>query len=98
MTLRVARSDLVAPESQIALSLSSITCDLWLFLDLNNVQTQVKCYMGDAGLLSMMAFSVPEECLSEAYRQVFLGDSGVNEGNDARWSAAQQWLYTTCSP
>lgn len=40
----------------------------------------VKCHMGDTGLLLAMAFSGVGSMIPEVYRQVLLGDEGVNEG------------------
>lgn len=71
-------------------NLCTLSTDPSLGLALTEDEATVKCYMGDTGLLSTMAFSAPEERLSEVYRQVLLGDSGVNEGMLVENAVAQQ--------
>ena len=50
----------------------------------------VKCYMADTGLLSTMAFSAAGDLVPDAYRQVLLGDDGVNQGMLVENAVAQQ--------
>ena len=61
-----------------------------LGLALSADDTSVKCYMADTGLLSTMAFSATGSSMPEVYRQVLLGDAGVNEGMLAENAVAQQ--------
>lgn len=50
----------------------------------------VKCYLADTGLLSSLAFGGTGTAMPEVYRQVLLGDEGVNEGMLAENAVAQQ--------
>lgn len=61
-----------------------------LGLALSANESVVKCYMGDTGLLSTMAFSASGSSMPEVYRQVLLGADGVNEGMLAENAVAQQ--------
>lgn len=61
-----------------------------LGLALSENDSVVKCYMGDTGLLSTMAFSGAGSSTPEVYRQVLLGNEGVNEGMLAENAVSQQ--------
>ena len=71
-------------------NLCSLSTDPSLGLALSEDDSAVKCYMADTGLLATMAFSAAGDALPEVYRQVLLGDSGVNEGMFAENAVAQQ--------
>lgn len=71
-------------------SLCTLCTDPSLGLALNADSTTVKCYMGDVGLLACMAFSTDQSTMPSVYRQVLLGDSGVNEGMLTENAVAQQ--------
>ena len=72
-------------------NLCSLSTDPSLGLALSEDDSAVKCYMADTGLLATMAFSAAGDALPEVYRQVLLGDSGVNEGMFAENAVAQQF-------
>ena len=71
-------------------NLCTLSTDPSLGLALSEDETTLKCYMGDTGLLSTMAFSAAGNSLPEVYRQVLLGDASVNEGMLTENAVAQQ--------
>lgn len=72
------------------INLCTLSSDPSLGLALSEDDTRVKCYMADTGLLATEAFSSGSRILSDVYRQVLLGDEGVNEGMLAENAVAQQ--------
>lgn len=71
-------------------NLCTLCGDPSLGLALSEDDSVVKCYMGDTGLLSTKVFSETDAVMPEVYRQVLLGDEGVNEGMLAENAVAQQ--------
>ena len=73
-------------------NLCTLSTDPSLGLALSEDETTLKCYMGDTGLLSTVAFSAAGSALPEVYRQVLLGDASVNEGMLTENAVAQQLI------
>lgn len=59
-------------------------------LDLSVEQENLKCYLGDTGLLATMAFDDQRETNSELYRNILLGKLGIKEGMLTENVVAQQ--------
>lgn len=79
-------------------NLCTLAEDPSLGLALSEDDTTVKCYMADTGLLSTMAFSATGSAMPAVYRQVLLGDSGVNEGMLAENAVMQQLVASGYRP
>lgn len=71
-------------------NLCTLSTDPSLGLALSEDDATLKCYMGDTGLLSTLAFSAAGGALPEVYRRVLLGDASVNEGMLTENAVAQQ--------
>ncbi|WP_080802320.1 ATP-binding protein [Arabiibacter massiliensis] len=59
-------------------------------LDLSAERSNFKCYLGDTGLLSTLAFGDRKETLDSLYRNVLFGKISVNEGMLVENAVAQQ--------
>lgn len=59
-------------------------------LDLSAEQSNFKCYLGDTGLLSTLAFGDRKETLDNLYRNILFGKINVNEGMLVENAVAQQ--------
>ena len=71
-------------------NLCTLSTDPSLGLALSENETSVKCYCADTGLLSAMAFPSTRGVIADTYRQVLLGNVGVNEGMLVENAVAQQ--------
>lgn len=71
-------------------NLCTLSEDPSLGLALSENDASVKCYLADTGLLSCMAFSESGTSMPDVYRQVLLGNIGVNEGMLAENAVVQQ--------
>lgn len=78
-------------EADVANICTSCT-DPSLGLALSADDSTLKCYMADTGLLATMSFSAATGPMPEAYRQVLLGEAGINEGMLAENAVAQQFV------
>ena len=59
-------------------------------LDLTAEENNFKCYMGDTGLLTTLAFGDRDETLHEIYRNILFDKLGINEGMLVENAVAQQ--------
>jgi len=59
-------------------------------LDLTLEENNIKCYMGDTGLLATQAFGDSEKTNNELYRSILFDKLGVNEGMLVENAVAQQ--------
>lgn len=71
-------------------NICTLASDPSLSLALSADDAVVKCYIADTGLLSTMAFSASPGQTPQIYRQVLLGDAGVNNGMLMENAVAQQ--------
>ncbi len=71
-------------------NLCTLSEDPSIGLALSENETWVKCYLADTGLLACMAFSPSGNTMADVYRQVLVGDVGVNEGMLTENAVAQQ--------
>ena len=59
-------------------------------LDLTMEENNLKCYMGDTGLLATLAFSDSDKTNNELYRSILFDKLGINEGMLIENAVAQQ--------
>jgi predicted AAA+ superfamily ATPase len=59
-------------------------------LDLTREENNLKCYLGDTGLLATLAFSDSDEATNELYRNILFDKLGINEGMLVENAVAQQ--------
>lgn len=71
-------------------NLCTLSTDPSLGLALSANETSIKCYLADTGLLSTMAFPSKRGVIADMYRQVLLGNVGINEGMLVENAVAQQ--------
>jgi predicted AAA+ superfamily ATPase len=59
-------------------------------LDLTLEENNLKCYLGDTGLLATLAFGDNETATNELYRNILFDKLGINEGMLVENAVAQQ--------